>query len=302
MTNTQSYPQMHVGKRATSDAEPTLNDYDVLEFCKNGFFLLENVIDESINQRTMEFSKEHQELEPPELVTADWFVDGVFKNPQVSGAVRSLLGKKFTLPHMVSNHRSETPLPSQEWHNDSNAKFGPQVNYLQLFYLPQECTREMGPTELIPGSHFLFGHRDSMHTLGKVKGSFYAIAPAGSILITHYSIWHRRSESSIVSTRNNLKFSFWRTSPPTRDWIASPDFDPLTADYSLRPPVTKDGNFVGSSSVPTYRQSGRDSVNASEMFLWLCGEHEKFDWVGGPGSWPTLGRIKSDSSSAPNMM
>ena len=71
MTNTQSYPQIQVGKRTTIDAEPTLNDHDVLEFCKNGFFLLENVIDESINQRTMEFSKEHQELEPPELVTAD---------------------------------------------------------------------------------------------------------------------------------------------------------------------------------------------------------------------------------------
>ena len=257
--------------RITHDCPPTLDDEGVLAFCKTGFLVLEGVVDDETNRRTNEFVDDHDQMEPTEILEEDWFVEGVIKNTQAAGAVRSLLGKDFGLPILMSNHRVHTPQPAQEWHIDGGAKFGPQVDYLQVFYLPQECTREMGPTELLPGSHFLFSHRDAMRQTGRVKGSHYAVAPAGSIVITHYGIWHRRSESSVESLRNNLKYNYWRRSEPTRDWLRGPDFDVATADYT--------------SPQPTYRQQFRDAYDTAEMYFWLRGEHEKFELIGGQG-WP----------------
>lgn len=261
--------------RRTYDCAPTLDDKGVLDFCKTGFLTLEGVVDDDTNRRTNEFVEEHNETEPTEILSEDWFVDGVIKNPRAAGAIRSLLGKDFGVPILMSNHRVHTPLPSQEWHVDGGAKFGPQVDYLQVFYLPQECTREMGPTELLPGSQFLFSHRDAMKQIGSVRGSYYAVAPAGSIIITHYGIWHRRSESSVPSLRNNLKYNYWRRSAPTRDWLMNPDFDLATADYT--------------SPQPTYRQQFRDAYDTAEMYFWLRGEHDKFQLIGGQG-WPIPGR------------
>ena len=244
--------------RKTYDCPTTLDDEGVLGFCKNGFLTLEGVVDESTNRRTVEYVEKHDGMEPTEILSTEWFVDGVIKNPQAAGAIRALLGKGFGLPILMSNHRVHTPQPAQEWHTDGGAKFGPQLDYLQVFYLPQECTREMGPTELLPGSHFLFSHRDAMKQIGRIRGSYYAAAPAGSIVITHYGIWHRRSESSVSSLRNNLKYNYWRRSAPTRDWLTDPDFDVATADYT--------------SPQPTYRQQFRDSYDTAEMYFWLRGE------------------------------
>ena len=261
--------------KRVGDIRPSLTDSQVLDFCKKGFLVLEGVVDGETNQRTTEFVENHADTEPTEILDEDWFVNSVIKNPQAAGAIRSLLGKDFGIPILMSNHRVRTPQPAQEWHVDGAAKFGPQLDYLQVFYLPQECTREMGPTELLPGSHFLFSHRDAMKQIGRIRGSVYASAPAGSIVITHYGIWHRRSESTTVSLRNNLKYNYWRRSAPTRDWLIDPEFDVATADYT--------------SPAPTYRQQFRDTFDSAEMYMWLRGDHDKFDLIGGQ-AWPLPGK------------
>lgn len=267
--------------RKTYDCPPTLDDKAVLDFCKKGFLCLESVVPEEINQRTLNYldDLESKQLtrtnEPMEILDQKWFMDAVIKNPEAAGAIRSLLGKDFGLPILMSSHRTVTPKPAQDWHIDGNSKFEPQLNYLQVFYLPQNCTREMGPTELIPGSHLMFTHRDAIHSLGSVRNSHYASAPAGSIIITHYAIWHRRSASSVKSTRENLKYNYWRTTTPTRDWVIDPNFDIATENFT--------------SPAPTYREQFRDTKDVAEMYLWLRGDHAKYQSVGGQG-WPLPGR------------
>ena len=256
------------------DCEPTLNDTEVLEFCKNGFMMFEGVVSDEINRRTNEYLDEHDGMEPTDILDEDWFMDGVIKHPAVAGALRSLLGKDFGLPNLVSNHRIQCPQPAQEWHYDGGDIFGPQLNYIQVFYYPQDCPRELGPTELLPGSHFLYSERDMTKHLGRIRGSYHAVSPAGSIFLTDYSIWHRRSESWGSGLRNNVKYNYWRTSPPTRDWVIDPGFDPATADYT----------FHG----PTFRKQFQDCYDAAEMYFWLRGEHDKFELIGGQG-WPIPG-------------
>ena len=258
----------------THDCEPTLNDSEVLEFCKQGFLLLPEVVSEEVNARSIEYVEARPGIEPSEILLEDWFLDGVILNPAAAGAVRSLLGKDFGVPILMSSHRADCPMPAQEWHTDGGSVYGPELHYLQVFYLPQDSPRDLGPTELLPGSHFLYSHRDYMRHLGRIKGSVYAEAPAGSILITNYAIWHRRSESTGTGVRHNLKYNYFRTAPPERDWVVEPSFDLVSADY--RTPA------------PTYRQQFRDCYDAAEMLFWMRGEHEKYGSIGGQG-WPMPG-------------
>ena len=58
-----------------------------------------------------------------------------------------------------------------------------------------------------------------------------------------------------------LKYNYWRTVPPERDWINEPDFNFEAADY------------------------GPNRFQSAHMFYWLCGKNEEFRWIGGQG-WP----------------
>ena len=245
----------------------------MLEFCKNGFLTLEGVVPDEINRRTLEFVNRDPSRMPTEILLEEWFVDNVIKNRQAAGAVRSLLGQSFGLPVTMANHRVECPEPAQDWHVDGGSKYGPELDYLQVFYYPQECPMEMGPTELVPGSHFLFSWQNDMGHYGRIRGSVYAALPTGSIFLTVYNIWHRRSESTGHGIRNNLKYNYFRSQPPRRDWIIEPDFDLATADYSL-------GDFMDMER-PTYRQQFRDCYDSAEMYCWLRGKSDSFCLLGG---------------------
>ncbi len=256
------------------DCAPTLDDRQVIEFCANGFLMLEGIVPDEINRRTLEFVDVHPSGQPIEIMDESWFVENVICHPVAAGAVRSLLGRDFALPNLMANHRVECPQPAQEWHTDGGSKYGPELNYLQVFYYPQDCPRDMGPTELLPGSHFLYLPQHQLARYGAIKGSHYAVAPAGSIFLTVYSIWHRRSASQGTGIRNNLKYNYWRTTPPERDWITDPDFDLAMADFS-----------IGGQGVPTFRDQFRDSYDAAGMYAWLCGASDGFRLMGGQG-WP----------------
>ena len=258
----------------TYDCEPTLNDSQVLEFCKKGFMLLEGAVPDQTNKRTVQFLEHHPSSEPTEILKEAWFLDGVISNPAAAGAVRSLLGRDYGLPILVSNHRAVCPMPAQEWHVDGSSMVGPELNYLQVFYYPEDCPNELGPTEVLPGSHHFYSLQSHMGQYGRVQGSHNLVAPAGTICLTVYPIWHRRSESTAAAVRNNLKYNYWRTVPPVRDWVVEPGFDIANADYSLSLPIY-------ASDTP----AARIRRGTAEMLYWLWGRSDQFKVLGGQG-WP----------------
>ncbi|MQG25106.1 MAG: hypothetical protein FI672_03070, partial [SAR202 cluster bacterium] len=113
------------GKNRTIDCEPTLNDSQVLEFCKNGYLILENVVPNEINKKTIDYlngktpsnpeyipdglsekdldSIRHSN-EPSTLILEKWFRENVIMNPILCGALRSLLGANFGIPVLISAH------------------------------------------------------------------------------------------------------------------------------------------------------------------------------------------------------
>ena len=248
----------------TYDCEPTLNDLQVLDFCHNGYLMLEGVVPDEINKRTTQFLEERTGERFGEIVDEDWFVDNVLANPQAAGAVRSLLGKDFslTMPYMA-NHQAEGPGPAQGWHRDGGSVYSHELDSLQVFYYPQDTPLEMGPTEVVPGSHFLFALQGFMTHYSGIRDAVSTAAPAGSIFLTVYSIWHRRGVSKVSGTRNLLKYWYMRTAPPERDWVFEPEFD---LEHAYHVPVKNTFN----------REGHRARNDAAEMFYWLCGKHNEY--------------------------
>ncbi len=254
-----NYTQVYNTTR-TYDCEPTLTDTEVLDFCRKGFLMLEGVVPDEVNRRAFAFLDENSYNQPTEILEAPWFIEHVVCNPQAAGAVRSLLGANFNLPILVANHLVKCPASAQGWHHDGGSQYSPELNYLQVFYYPQDTPAELGPTEVLPGSHY--NDRRPSHN-GRLRDGVLTTAPAGSIFLTIYPILHRRPRSTVEGIRNLLKYCYWRTVPPVRDWIIEPDFDLATANY---------GGF------------GMDVAIAQRVF-WLWGEGTEFSSIGGQG-WP----------------
>jgi len=258
-------------KKGFTDCAPTLTDSQVLEFCKQGYILFKGVVPKEINHMTMQYCDQDDYYEPTDILNEKWFIDNVILNQEVSGAVRSLLGRNFYLPILMSNHRMMAPFLQHTWHVDGNFHFGHELNYLQVFYYPQDTPLEMGPTEVLPGSHLVRNKAKFMAHLDGIAGTVSTTAPAGSIFITVYQIWHRRGRASGNGIRNMLKYFYWRNTPPKRDWIVEDKFDFATVDYA-------------SPIEPLFEQF-RSDIKVAKMFLWLCGEYHKFQNLGGQ-SWP----------------
>ena len=260
------------------DCNPNLTDSQVLEFCHNGFLVLEGVVDNETNQLTCAYlngevpsnpsfvpegftnedlDRIRNSHEPSTLLLEGWFIENVLLNSQLAGALRSLLGKNVGLPVLVSKHTTECPSSAQGWHHDADHIFGPELNFLEVFYYPQDTPEEIGPTEVVPGSHVTRTHREM-----EDKG-VSAAGPAGTLSIHSQSILHRKGESTATGTRHMLKYDYWRTVSPQRDWIVEPDFDFQKAHY-------------GHHGIARY---------IAHMFYWLCGKGEEYRIIGGQG-WP----------------
>ena len=267
------------------DVEPTLNDTQVLEFCHQGYLILENAVADGINRKVTDYIRKHPyqsdggAFEDDQLLKEDWFVEHVILNPQAAGAVRSLLGKSAALPTWMYNHLSRCPKAPQQWHRDGCSRYGHEVNHLQVFYYPQDTPLEFGPTEVLPGSHFLFNLGPFMGHYGNIKGAVHTAAPAGAIFLTAYPIWHRRGASSAHGVRNMLKYLYWRVEPPQGDWIIEPDFD--VGDLN-----NLENALYRDKAVPSAQDQFRHWHDVARMFFWLSGRMEDFPTFLGAEGWP----------------
>ena len=103
----------------------------------------------------------------------------------------------------------------------------------------------------------------------------------GTIFVTHYSVMHRKGESTCEPcVRNMLKYCYFRKAPPRRDWVEDPEFDLLKTDF-------------GTHYYPNGMGAVRNSKFAVEMFMWLCNRPMPRlvggqAWPGGSGSLPNF--------------
>ena len=264
--------------KRTFDCDPTLTDSQVLQFCRDGYLLLDGVVPDEINQRTCEYlegripadpnsvpegmteadlERIRRSREPSTICLESWFVEHVLLNRELAGVMRSLLGKNVGLPVIVSDHAIECPQPHQGWHQDADHIFGPELEFVEVFYFPQDTPVELGPTEIMPGTHI------GPSRAGDDDEGVLMAGPAGTLGLHHQSIMHRRGASTATGMRHMLKYNYWRTAAPQQDWIAEPDFDLSTAYY-------------GGQDMARY---------VAHMYYWLRGKSDEFRVIGGQ-AWP----------------
>ena len=132
----------------------------------------------------------------------------MFADPAVDAALTGILGPGYALCRHCHCHDLAPGNQAQNWHKDY--PFGGNVRYHRprytlMLYYPHEVTPDMGPTALVPGTQYYMDNPDA-----EAEGVALTCA-AGTVVITHYELWHRATANRSPQTRYMLKFLFTRT-------------------------------------------------------------------------------------------
>ena len=161
----------------------------------------------------------------------------VFDDPRISGALESILGAGYFLyPHRHCHFREPEFVPRNgvntdprkggfggSLHRDGMSRRRHRTRWALGLYYPQDTAPDMGPTTVLPGSQYYNALSDV--DLGR---EFPLCVDAGTIVITHYDLWHAATPNRSQKKRALVKFMFARMNePPGPSWdSASQDWQP----------------------------------------------------------------------------
>ena len=155
----------------------------------------------------------------------------VLEDPAVRGALSALLGPTYALhPHRYC-HRNEPGSTAQRLHKDTREFSGDRhlrhhrPRWLIAFYYPQTVSSDMGPTAIVPRSPYYLEQPDQQHWPEKLL-----CAPAGTVAIVHFGMWHRATANRSAGSRFMFKFEFGRMDEP----------EPVEAGHPITPVVEDD--------------------------------------------------------------
>lgn len=200
-----------------------LNDLQVATFVCTGYHLVEPKHRPGLNE-AIDAQLSAMTRNPGDRIWEEVpLLSEVFDNPAVRGALASLLGHDVAM-HGHRHWHNRGPGPwSQGWHQDSTNVRHHQTRVCLALYYPHDVTLEMGPTVIMPGTHFRNAPTDRMATYGNLRGQVALAVKAGTVAITHYDIWHGGSINRSNRVRHMLKFLFKRTKEPTApEWNHDP--------------------------------------------------------------------------------
>jgi len=217
------------GSSAAIDAAPVLlTDKEMVTFVIRGYLLLQTDLvptfhDAVYDDITAVFSRRTDNPGDAilDLVPA---LQQVWEHPRVRGALISLLGADYRMNDHRHCHVSPPGMRSQAWHQDGVNQRHYQIQTVLGFYYPQEVTPELGPTVVLPGTHFRNAATDQMATYANLRDQVLLTVLAGTVVLTHYDIWHAGTRNVGTRTRYMCKFLFDRVSDPVApSWRHNPD-------------------------------------------------------------------------------
>ena len=190
----------------------------------------------------------------------------ILESPEVRGALTSILGNGYVMhPHRHCHPNFSGSAPRGKvngeerlmmpLHKDGHAG-GKRPRHRTprwaiLFYYPQPCLAEQGPTCIIPGTQYLREfmrggeHRPhETHTAGEngmrrladtyLNTTLVPMAgDLGTVWIMHFDMVHSFLQNYVPMNRYGMKFVFMRTEQPTApSWNStSPDWQPPEATH-----------------------------------------------------------------------
>ena len=198
----------------------------------------------------------------------------LIEEPVVRGALTSILGDEYSFHAHRALHTNPPGSTEQAWHKDSYWGYTRRVRnhrpwWAMLMYYPQNTKSAMGPTGLLAGSQYFH------QLLPKQCKEVAAFGEAGTLLLIHYDLWHRKMLNNSKLDRYMIKFQFTRLLPPKKvtgvrpaDWRRPrnrPNFD-------LNPIWKSTWDWL--HGIEPTSGSGPTEFSATELEQALLGENE----------------------------
>lgn len=197
-----------------NDQRYHLTDDELISFIIRGYYIVEADFPEGFNEAIYQELGELTENPGDAILDRVPKLYQVYEHPRVRGALVSLLGDDYKMNSHRHCHVNPPGTRSQAWHQDGTNQRHHQLRTVLAMYYPQDVTSELGPTVLMPGTHFRNAPTDRMATYANFREQMALTVKAGTVAITHYDIWHAASANRGDRTRYMLKFLFSRGSEP----------------------------------------------------------------------------------------
>ena len=137
-------------------------------------------------------------------------VGRVLADPAVTGVLAGIVGDDYFMEPHRHCHYNRPGSTGQELHKDSFTRRRHRTRRVLAFYYPQDTTEDMGPTAVVPGSHYYNTSEGALDAGGEVL----VTVKAGTVVIANYDIWHRGTANRSTRSRYMMKFLVARMSEP----------------------------------------------------------------------------------------
>ncbi len=158
-------------------------------------------------------------------------VQTVFDDKWVIGGLTSILGEDYYMQPHRHPHFNQPKSEGQRMHQDGGRRWSHHTRRLLVFYYPQDTPLALGPTGIVPGSHY-YNTPDG----ATVSNELPVCGKAGTVAVVNYDLWHRGMPNRTDKNRYMMKFLFARMSEPQ-----SPSWNSEKAEWEQIEPI---GNGV----------------------------------------------------------
>ena len=189
-----------------------LNDAQMRHFIVNGFVTVTTELPAQFHDAVYEktitvFDKEGNPGN--NLLPRIPEIQKIFDDPNVSGALTSLLGADYYMQPHRHPHYNPPGSGGQGMHQDGGKRWSHHTRRLLVFYYPQDTPVELGPTGVVPMSHYYSTSEGS-----GVSPEQPIVGEAGTVAFANYDLWHRAMPNSSEKRRYMMKFLYARMSEP----------------------------------------------------------------------------------------
>ena len=154
-------------------------------------------------------------------------IQKVLDDPNVKGALTSLLGVDYYMQPHRHPHYNPPGSKGQGMHQDGGKRWSHHTRRLLVFYYPQDTPLELGPTGVVPMSHY-YSTREG----AEISPEQPIVGAAGTVAFANYDLWHRAMPNSSEKRRYMMKFLYTRMSEPQEPTWANKETDWANGTHS----------------------------------------------------------------------
>lgn len=136
-------------------------------------------------------------------------IQKIFDDPNVRGGLTSLLGSDYYMQPHRHPHYNPPGSKGQHLHQDGGKRWSHHTRRLLVFYYPQDTPVELGPTGVVPISHYYSTPEGS-----DISPEQPISGKAGTVAFANYDLWHRAMPNQSDKKRYMMKFLYARMSEP----------------------------------------------------------------------------------------